>query len=131
MRISRCTPLSVERNPKAFSPSARSVADFSPAPSPGVRSNTVARNPLRSAQRRYIRSNISAQSCDSMPPAPDFVEERIALGHVGLFFGEVKIRLDVAQHSREFGIGGDNPFGDFSLLENFLGLLLVLPEIRM
>jgi len=27
--------------------------------------------------------------------ALDFVQERIALGHVGLFFGEVKIRLDV------------------------------------
>jgi len=59
------------------------------------------------------------------------VQERIALGHVGLFFGEVKIRLDVAQHSRELGIGRDNPFGNFSLLENFLGLFLILPEIGM
>ncbi len=63
--------------------------------------------------------------------ALDILEQRIALGHVGLFFGEMKIRFDVAQHARELGIGRDHAFGDFSLLENFLGLFLVLPEIRM
>ena len=28
------------------------------------------RSPARSAQRRYMRISISAQSCDSVPPAP-------------------------------------------------------------
>jgi hypothetical protein len=43
----------------------------------------------------------------------------------------MKIRFDVAQHAREFFIGGDNAFGGFSLLKNLLGLFLVLPEIGM
>src|SRR5581483_570585 len=33
---------------------------------------TEARKPLRSDHRRYMRSSISAQSCDSVPPAPGF-----------------------------------------------------------
>jgi len=43
----------------------------------------------------------------------------------------MKIRLDIAQCARELCIGRDNPFRDFSLLENLLRLFLVLPEIRM
>jgi len=59
------------------------------------------------------------------------VEQRIALGHDGFFLGQMKICLDVAQRARELRIGRDNPFRDFSPLENFLRLFLVLPEIRM
>ena len=48
----------------------RCMADLMPASSPGVESRTFVRKPLSSAQRRYMRSSISAQSCHSMPPAP-------------------------------------------------------------
>ncbi len=63
--------------------------------------------------------------------ALDFAKQRIALGHVGFFLGEMKIRLDIALHARKLRIGCDNPFGKFSLLENLLRLFLVLPEIGM
>jgi hypothetical protein len=43
----------------------------------------------------------------------------------------MKISFDVAQHPGELCIGGDDAFGNFSLLENFLGLFLILPKIRM
>src|SRR5215204_4005556 len=46
------------------------VADFSPASSPGEASFISISKPRRSAQRRYIRSSISAQSWESVPPAP-------------------------------------------------------------
>ena len=47
------------------------VALLMPASSPGCRSSILAAcSPLRSAQRVYMRSSISAQSCDSVPPAP-------------------------------------------------------------
>src|SRR6476661_7386502 len=46
------------------------VADFRPASSPGEASVISTSNPRRSAQRRYIRSSISAQSWESVPPAP-------------------------------------------------------------
>ena len=41
-----------------------------PASSPSVRSTISACQPRISAQRRYMRSSMSAQSCDSVPPAP-------------------------------------------------------------
>ena len=41
-----------------------------PASSPGEVSSTELSKPLLSAHRRYIRTSISAQSCDSTPPAP-------------------------------------------------------------
>jgi len=43
----------------------------------------------------------------------------------------MEVRLDIAQRARELLIGRDNPFRDFSLLENLLRLFLVLPEIRV
>src|SRR5215203_718371 len=46
------------------------VADFNPASSPGEASTISTGKPRRSAQRRYIRSRISAQSWESVPPAP-------------------------------------------------------------
>ena len=45
---------------------------FDAASSPGVESRIVARKPFSSAQRRYMRRSISAQSWDSVPPAPGF-----------------------------------------------------------
>ena len=39
-----------------------------PASSPSVRSRISVRYPLSSAQRRYMRSSIAAQSCESVPP---------------------------------------------------------------
>jgi hypothetical protein len=32
---------------------------------------------------------------------------------------------------REFFVGGDNLLGGFTLLQNFLGFFLILPEIGM
>ena len=46
------------------------VADRIPASWPAVTSSSSAEKPRRSAQRRYIRSSISAQSWASVPPAP-------------------------------------------------------------
>src|SRR6185312_12868393 len=46
------------------------VADFSPASSPGEASAISTSKPRRSAQRRYMRRRISAQSWESVPPAP-------------------------------------------------------------
>src|SRR5215218_2901832 len=46
------------------------VPDLSPASSPGEASTISTAKPRRSAQRRYIRSRISAQSWESVPPAP-------------------------------------------------------------
>src|SRR5437763_8218021 len=41
-----------------------------PPPSPGCKSASSVLKRRRSAQRMYIRSSISAQSCASVPPAP-------------------------------------------------------------
>ena len=46
------------------------VADFRPASSPGEASAISTSKPRRSAQRRYMRRRISAQSWESVPPAP-------------------------------------------------------------
>ncbi len=51
-------------------PGTMSVALLMPASSPGWKSMISRLKPRRSAQRRYMRSSISAQSCDSVPPAP-------------------------------------------------------------
>jgi hypothetical protein len=47
------------------------LADLMPASSPSDASAISTSKPRRSAQRRYIRSSISAQSWESVPPAPD------------------------------------------------------------
>ena len=47
-----------------------SVALLMPASSPACASSSSRLKPRRSAQRRYMRRIISAQSCDSVPPAP-------------------------------------------------------------
>src|SRR5665213_786335 len=46
------------------------VAESSPASLPSVASSISTPNPRRSAQREYIRNNISVQSWASVPPAP-------------------------------------------------------------
>jgi hypothetical protein len=46
------------------------VADFSPASSPSLASLSSTVIPRLSAQRISIRSSISAQSWESVPPAP-------------------------------------------------------------
>src|ERR1700753_156841 len=43
---------------------------LSPAPPPAEASAISTSKPRRSAQRRYIRRRISAQSWESVPPAP-------------------------------------------------------------
>src|SRR5215210_327610 len=66
----RCTPRSADNSPKAYSPETVKVALFMPASSPSVYSMTSSPKPRRSAQRLYILASISAQSCESTPPAP-------------------------------------------------------------
>ena len=44
-----------------------------PASWPSVTASTSRSRPWRSAQRRYIRSSISAQSWASVPPAPEWI----------------------------------------------------------
>src|SRR6187401_2211152 len=50
------------------------VTLFTPASSPGCMSITSRLKPRRSVQRTYMRSSISAQSCDSVPPAPGWMD---------------------------------------------------------
>ena len=47
-----------------------------------------------------------------------------------LFLGKMKIRLDVAAHGRELRIRGEDRVGGLALLHYFLGLFLIVPEIR-
>ena len=47
------------------------VALLSPASSPGLASSSSTLKPRFAAQRSYMRSIISAQSCASVPPVPD------------------------------------------------------------
>ena len=55
------------------------VADLMPASSPASASFSSTFMPRRSAQRISMRSSISAQSCESVPPAPAFtVTTRVA-----------------------------------------------------
>ena len=69
-RTSRWTPCSPRSLPYAYSPRTLYVAFFMPASSPVARSISSTDMPAFSAHRRYIRSNISVQSCASVPPAP-------------------------------------------------------------
>src|SRR5690625_5579104 len=62
LRTSRCTPVSVRSQPKAYSPLICTVALLIPATSPPDTSISSVVNPLLSAQRKYIRNSISAQS---------------------------------------------------------------------
>src|ERR1041385_6896135 len=50
------------------------VALLMPASSPDCTSTSSADQPRRSKKRRYMRRSISAQSCDSVPPAPGWME---------------------------------------------------------
>src|SRR6266540_855742 len=70
IRTSRCTPRSADSRPYAWGPERMNVALLIPASSPGSTSSSSTRKPRRSAHRRYIRRSISAQSWDSVPPAP-------------------------------------------------------------
>ena len=45
-----------------------------PASSPGLASTISTLKPRRSAQRISMRSSISAQSCESVPPLPAWTD---------------------------------------------------------
>src|SRR2546421_8986376 len=62
----------------------RTVTLLYPASSPGDSSMISACILFRSAQRRYIRSSISAQSCESVPPAPAWMLTSAGLSAYGL-----------------------------------------------
>ena len=53
-----------------------------PATSPALWSVTVTVNPRDSAQRRYIRSSIWAQSWASVPPAPAWMSRNAPRGSI-------------------------------------------------
>ncbi len=73
IRTSRWTPVSALRYPYGWSPDRRKVALLIPASSPSCRSTSSMAYPFRSANREYIRRSISAQSWDSVPPAPAWI----------------------------------------------------------
>src|SRR3989454_392801 len=73
MRTRRWTPFSAFSSPKAYCPLIWISADLMPASSPWSRSSTSTLKPCRSAHRVYIRISISAQSWDSVPPAPEWM----------------------------------------------------------
>ena len=83
MRTSRCTPRSDLSSPKARGPVIRSVADLMPASSPGDSSMNSTVYFFSSAQRRYMRISISAQSCESVPPAPAWMPTMAGLSLYG------------------------------------------------
>ncbi|MNT29521.1 hypothetical protein D3C72_1652670 [compost metagenome] len=70
LRTRRCTPISVRNQPNAYSPLMCTVAPLIPATSPADSSMMVASKPRLSAQRRYMRSRMLAQSWASVPPEP-------------------------------------------------------------
>ena len=74
IRTSRCTPLSTQSVPKAYSPETNMVTLFSPASSPFRKSVTSTLKPRRSQNRWYMRKSISAQSWLSVPPAPALID---------------------------------------------------------
>ena len=69
-RTRRWTPRSLSSIPYALRPRTKNVTDFSPASSAGDSSTICVENPFDSAQRRYMRASIAAQSAASTPPAP-------------------------------------------------------------
>jgi hypothetical protein len=64
LRADRRVPLRTRWSP---------VALLMPATSPADTSTTSVCQPRRSAHRRYMRNSISAQSCASVPPEPDWM----------------------------------------------------------
>ena len=88
------------------------VALFRPASSPGLASSSSTLKPRSAAQRSYIRSIISAQSCASVPPVPDWsvttaspgvvlaVEQRRLLEPAELAPQRDDRRLDLGRHAR-------------------------------
>ena len=70
MRISRWTPVSAFKRPKAKEPVILSCTERMPASGSSVRSISTTSKPWRSAQRMYMRIRIEAQSQASTPPAP-------------------------------------------------------------
>ena len=107
IRTSRCTPRSLRSFPYAQRPSMLKLTLLRPASSPSVASRISVLKRLRSAQRRYMRSSISAQSWLSVPPAPawtDTIAPRSSYGSrqqqlllharpVGLEGGEVALEV--------------------------------------
>ena len=73
MRTSRWTPISAFKYPYAYFPCTSIVALLIPAPSPSSISARNIFNPWRSHHLEYIRRSISAQSCASVPPAPEWM----------------------------------------------------------
>ena len=56
-------------------------------------------NPRRSVQRRYMRNSISAQSCDSVPPAPGWI---VTMAFLRSSSPESIVRISPAWMSRPY-----------------------------
>ncbi len=92
-----------------------------PASSPASRSTTSALKPARSAQRRYMRISICAQSWDSVPPAPGWMDRMtffLSCGPDRTTFSSnassalraaVETLLDLGRHALVAGLGGHFP----------------------
>ena len=70
MRTSRCTPASAEQQAVGVLAGHGDGGALDAGVLARLESTTSRLKPRRSNHRRYMRSSISAQSCDSVPPAP-------------------------------------------------------------
>ncbi len=157
MRTSRCTPVSPVSRPNANSPVTVNVADLIPASSPSWISLISVLKPCRSAQRRYMRISISAQSWLSVPPAPGctvtiaFSAIRLAREHRLRFellreihqrrylalqvrlrrltlLRQLEVRLDVVHAPRQFGIVGQQRLQPLALAHQRLRARPIRPH---
>src|SRR5271167_4858005 len=111
-----------------------------PASSPGVESRIVARKPFCSAQRRYMRSSISAQSCDSVPPAPGWMvtmalrasfspESSVLVSSSSTLARQLEVGVDVVAAALQVGLGGQRFFQPLALPHHLLRLFRIRPEV--
>ena len=86
-------------------------------------------NPRRSTHRMYIRSSISAQSCDSVPPAPGwmvmmaFLAIVLAAEHL-LDLAGLDLLVERVEARREFGVHRLARLGPFDEHAEVVALLL-------
>ena len=157
MRTRRWTPVSPLSRPKAKSPEMVKVADLMPASSPSWISLISTLKFWRSPQRMYMRMSISAQSWDSVPPAPGCTttmalsgsvssesmvfdssfsakstREGISRARSGSVFspslGEFEVGFDVVGAAGEFGVVGEEGFEALAFAHEWLRTRGVGPD---
>ncbi len=158
MRTSRCTPISLVSKP---------VGEFAAdTEGRGLDARLFARlvvvqhglEAVALAQRRYMRISISAQSCDSVPPAPgwmvtmalravvltreqglgfefvdlgaEFVDLAFELGIDALAFTrQLEVGVDVVAATRQVGLVGQRFFQPLALPHYLLRFFRIRPEV--